>query len=85
MVRLVHVGVSEVVVGIGLGVAVREQERRVNHQKGEGEMERDDTHATNTFLQALEPCVYVHTDELVRSTREQNVHVLCAEKCACDR
>ena len=66
-------------------MAVREQEGRVRHEKGEGELERDDTHATNTFLHTLEPCVYVHTDEDVRSTRRQNVHVLCAEKCACDR
>ena len=42
--------VSEVVVGSGLEVTVREQERRVRHEKGEGEMERDDTHATNTFF-----------------------------------
>ena len=35
-------------VGIGLEVAVQEQQRRVNHEKGEGEIEnKDDTCATN--------------------------------------
>ena len=36
----VDVGVSEVVVGSGLEVTVKEeqQRRRVNHEKGEGEM-----------------------------------------------
>ena len=55
--------VSEVVVGIGLKVTVQEQQRRVHHQKEEGEMERYDTFATNTFLTRLEPCVHVHTHE----------------------
>ena len=45
--------VSEVVVGSGLEVTVREQQRRVNHEKGEGEMENKDTHATNTFFMNL--------------------------------
>ena len=55
--------VSEVVVRIGLEVTVQEQQGWLNHEKGEGEMERDDTSAS-TFLQTrLEQCVYVHTHE----------------------
>ena len=72
----VDVGVSEVVVGIVLEMTVQEQQRRVKHEKGEGEMERYDTCAMN-FFGDLEPCVYMHTHEDVRST-------LFAEKCACD-
>ena len=42
--------VSGVVVGIGLGVTAQEQQRWVNHETGEGEMEKYDTCATNTLL-----------------------------------
>ena len=62
--------VSEVVVVSGLEVTVQEQQRRVKHDLGEGEMERYDTCA-NTFLQTHEPRVYVHTHEDVR---------MCADK-----
>ena len=31
-------------------VGVQEQQRRVKHEKGEGEMENKDTHATNTHF-----------------------------------
>ena len=71
-VRQVHVdvGVSEVVVGIGLEVTVHEQQGWMNHEKGEGEMERCDTCA-NTFLQTFESCVYVTRMKMceVRSER----------------
>ena len=56
-------------------MTVREQQgRQVSHEKGEGEMGSNDTYA-NTFLQTLEPCVYVHTHEDVR---------MCADKL-CNR
>ena len=42
----------------GLEVTVREQQRRVRHVCGEGEMERCDTCAKNLFS-TLEPCVCV--------------------------
>ena len=45
----VDVGVSEVVVGTDLVVTVQEQQRRMRHEKGESEMKRNDTHATNSF------------------------------------
>ena len=48
--------VSEVVVGIGLEVTVQEN---VNHEKGEGEMERDDTCAMNLFRHLFHACVTV--------------------------
>ena len=52
--------------GLVLKVTVQEQQgRQVNHQNGEGEMERDDTCAMEPF-QALEPCVCVHAHEDVR-------------------
>ena len=35
--------VSEVVVGSGLEVTVKEQQGWVNHEKGEGEIEKNDT------------------------------------------
>ena len=57
--------VSEVVVGSGLEVTVREQQGLARREKGDGEIENKDTYA-NTFLQTLEPCVYVHTHEDVR-------------------
>ena len=41
---------SDVVVGIGLEVTVQEQQRRVNHEKGEGETENKDDTCANTFL-----------------------------------
>ena len=53
-------------VGIGLEVTVKEQQGRVKHEKGEGEVERYDTHATNTFFDDLEPCAYVHTHKNVQ-------------------
>ena len=43
----------------GLEVTVQEQQGRVKHKTGEGEMENKDIHATNTFFHELEPCVYV--------------------------
>ena len=73
--------VREVVVGSGLEVTVREQQRRVRLEKGEGEMVRNDTCAQNLFG-TLEPCVYVHTHEDVCGCAQTH----CAtEKCACDR
>ena len=45
-VRQYHVDVR---VRIGLEVTVREQQGWVNHEKGEGEMERNDTCAMNLF------------------------------------
>ena len=51
------VGVSEVVVRSGLEVTVQEQQRRVNHEKGEGEMERFDTCATNLFRHFGHACM----------------------------
>ena len=59
--------VNEVIVGSGLEVTVREQQRWV-HEKGEGELENKDTWAI-TFLTCLEPCVYELTHEDVRSTQ----------------
>ena len=42
---------SEVVVGSGLEVTAKEQQgRRVNHEKGEGEMERSKTHTQTPFF-----------------------------------
>ena len=45
--------VGEVDVRSGLEVAVREQQRRVKHDTGEGEKENQDTHATGTFFKHL--------------------------------
>ena len=46
-------------------VGVQEQQRRVKHEKGEGEIERCDTCAKNLFG-TLEPCVYVTRMRSVR-------------------
>ena len=46
----------------------QEQQRWVKNEKVEGEMERTDAYA-NSFLQTLEPYVYVHTHEDMRSTQ----------------
>ena len=64
--------VSEVVVGSGLEVTVKEQQGLEKHESGEGAMERYDACATNTFFfMTLEPCVYVTRIEMceVRSER----------------
>ena len=54
--ELVDVGGSEVVVGIGLEMTVREQQRRMRHEKGEDEMERSKTHMQQTpIFHELEP------------------------------
>ena len=45
----------------------------VRHENGEGEMESNDMHNVNTFLDNLEPCVYVHTHEDVRMCADKNV------------
>ena len=73
--------VGEVVVSNGLEVTVREQQRRMRHEKGEGEMENKDTCA-NTFLGTLEPCVYVHKHEDVLVRRKMCVRQVkvCTER-----
>ena len=48
---------SVVVVGIGLEVTVQEQQRLVNHQKGEGKMVRYDKCAMNLFRHLSHACV----------------------------
>ena len=69
--------VNEVVVGIGLEVDVREQQGWVNHEKGEGEIEKYDTpfwgHLTHTCVRTcMQMCECAQTN--------------CAtEKCACDK
>ena len=70
--------VSEVVVGSGLEVTVRKQQGWVRHEKGEGEMERNDTHTINTFFMTLETCVYVTRMKMCevrceRAVRRKNV------------
>ena len=53
-----------------------DSKRWVRHEKGEGEMERNDTHA-NTFLQTLEPCACVARMKMyVRSER-----AVCRKMC----
>ena len=73
--------VSEVVVGIALEVTMQEQQRRVKHEKGEGEVENKDTHATNAFFMTLEPCVYVTRMKMC----EVCIVRVHQKKCACDR
>ena len=56
--ELVDVGVSGVAVWSGLEVTVKEQQGRwVNHETGEGEMERDDTCAMNLFRHLSLACM----------------------------
>ena len=51
--------VDECVGEVGLEVTVQEQQgRRVKHEKGEGEVKRDDMRTQTTF-HVLEPCVCV--------------------------
>ena len=63
----VDVGISEVVVGICLEVTVKEQQGRVNHEKGEGEMERSKTHMCKHLFMHL-------SHESVRSLHRVCVH-----------
>ena len=52
----------------------------MNHEKGEGEIGRNDTCDKHMFPE-LEPCVYVTRMRCANVT----VHALCAEKCAYDK
>ena len=63
-------------------VSVQERDRRVKHEKGEGEIEINDTQATKHLFHEHEPCVYVHAHENVRMCAGK----LCnRKKCACNK
>ena len=73
-------------------VGVQEQQRRLKHKKGEGEMKRNDT---TPFLQTLEPCVYVwhawkNSDVRRQTVQQKNVratgecmHITHRTHCSC--
>ena len=76
--------VSEVIVGIDLEVTVREQQRRVRHEKGEGEMENKDTHATNNLFTdtwAMRVCAHAWRCANVRRQTVQQKNVRATGEC----
>ena len=72
--------VSEVVVGIGHEMTVKEQQGKVNHEKGESQMGRNDTCAMNLFK-------HLSHARMWHAWRCADVRNQTAQqkKCACDR
>ena len=87
--------VSEVVVGSGLEVTVREQQRRVKHETGDGG--EKDTRATNTFFTNLSHACMWHAWEVqmwmctrsvqknVRAVQQASARTLHSRRTHCSR